>query len=147
MTDVQRAQAALRPAAEACWRWVSWGEEEGPSNQSPATHHIPPRLELGHPAWASRNGDQRPRAHVYKNEAPSQTEHHCLPLPTVETGLRNAGPPHIPVTSLAPGCPKLGCGGLRLSPQLQKLGADDSQGVPGQPGLHSQSLQEDKQNS
>lgn len=94
--EVWGAQAALRPGGDGGARRR---REEGPSPQSPATHHIPPRLELSHPAWASRNEeDQCPRAHVYKDEAPSQTEHHCLPPPTAGRWLGNAGPPHIPVT-------------------------------------------------
>lgn len=96
--EVWGAQAALRPGGDDCWRWMSREKEEGPGLQSPATHHIPPRLERSHPAWASRSGDQCPRAHIYKDEAPSQTEHHCLLPPTVGTWLRNTGSPHIPVT-------------------------------------------------
>lgn len=52
--------AGLLGGCQACWRWMSWEEEEGPGARSPATQHIPPRLEHSHPAWASRNGDQRP---------------------------------------------------------------------------------------
>lgn len=59
----------------------------GAWSAKPSHTHIPPRLERGHPAWASRNGDQCPRAHMHKDEALAQTEHHCLQAPAVGTRL------------------------------------------------------------